>query len=650
MRLAKLRIKGFRCFGESVEIEFEDLTAFVGANATGKTAVLMALVRMFGATKQARTLARDDFYCERQREDPGELALTIEAHFDFPELADDAEAEASRAVPECLKHILVDDNNGRACCRIRLSGTWARSTAPEGEVEQRLDWLNSFDDEPPSELIHSMRGVERSLIQAVYIPASRDAVRELRGVSGTILSRTLHHVSWSADIERRLLELSQEMAGQLRSAPQFEELEEKLQEQWIALRGAETGKPQLSVADTDLYALLRRLDASLDATDGGSRSVKLLSEGELSLLYFALVAAALAFESELVENEDEVPVELPVLTIVAVEEPENHLSPHYLGRILRTLRAIESHRNAQVVITSHSASILRRVVPVEVRHFRRGDKHPIVSRLTLPEDPDEAHKFVLSAVQRYPELYFAKLVVFGEGTSEEIVIPRIAGALGVDLDPQFVAVVPLGGRHVNHFWRLLDEIGTPYLTLLDLDTDRAHGGWARLAYVHGELLKLGNSWDEVWGSVSEAEAKQWGDDYGSGEPEFADWVESLENKFDVYFSTPLDLDFMLLRAYPEEYQSLAPAGKGPRVPLVPAARKLRIARATRAVLGADGGTGEGYVGADKLLFPWYSYFFISGSKPAKHAEALAALDDSEILSRCPPVLKRLVERIESLVE
>jgi len=52
---------------------------------------------------------------------------------------------------------------------------------------------------------------------------------------------------------------------------------------------------------------------------------------------------------------------------------------------------------------------------------------------------------VKEAVLAFPELYFARLVVLGEGDSEEIVLPRAARALGLAFDQTFVSVVPLGG-------------------------------------------------------------------------------------------------------------------------------------------------------------------------------------------------------------
>ena len=78
-----------------------------------------------------------------------------------------------------------------------------------------------------------------------------------------------------------------------------------------------------------------------------------------------------------------------------------------------------------------------------------------ITRIRLPKKTDEAHKFVREAVQAFPEIYFSRLVVLGEGDSEEIVLPRVLRAKGAPVDEFAVTIAPLGGRHVNHFWRLL---------------------------------------------------------------------------------------------------------------------------------------------------------------------------------------------------
>ena len=57
-------------------------------------------------------------------------------------------------------------------------------------------------------------------------------------------------------------------------------------------------------------------------------------------------------------------------------------------------------------------------------------------------------------------------------------------------DDMSISVVPLGGRHVNHFWRLLHDLGIPQVTLLDLDLGRHQGGWGRVKYAIQQLLKF----------------------------------------------------------------------------------------------------------------------------------------------------------------
>jgi hypothetical protein len=44
--------------------------------------------------------------------------------------------------------------------------------------------------------------------------------------------------------------------------------------------------------------------------------------------------------------------------------------------------------------------------------------------------------------------------------------------------------------YVNHFWRLLNSLKIPYVTLLDFDIDRNGGGYGRIKYAVEQLLKM----------------------------------------------------------------------------------------------------------------------------------------------------------------
>ena len=177
----------------------------------------------------------------------------------------------------------------------------------------------------------------------------------------------------------------------------------------------------------------------------------------------------------------------------AIEEPENHLSPFYLARIVNQVRSLVAEGAAQAVITSHSPAVLSRVEPPEVRYCRCDPTthRTSVRAIALPEDDEDAAKFVRGAMLAYPELYFARFVVLVEGDSERVVLPRLARSIDLLIDPAFVAIVPLGGRHVQHFWRLLSGIDIPYATLLDLDLGRDGGGFGRVKTAIEHLLEIG---------------------------------------------------------------------------------------------------------------------------------------------------------------
>jgi putative ATP-dependent endonuclease of the OLD family len=90
MRLTTLALCNFRCFGPTpVTIELDDLTVLIGTNGTGKTAVLLALTRLFGGRTAERTVEYSDFHIPPGTEESTleELSLWVEATIAFPSSA-----------------------------------------------------------------------------------------------------------------------------------------------------------------------------------------------------------------------------------------------------------------------------------------------------------------------------------------------------------------------------------------------------------------------------------------------------------------------------------------------------------------------------------------------------------------------------------
>lgn len=673
MKIKSLTLRNFRSFGpEPTTIELAELTGFVGTNGCGKSTVLQALSRLFGTTNFERTLQQGDFHVPRDKtaDEASPIDLVIEARLEFEEL--DGDGAPGDAVPACFREMIVEEPAATPYCRVRLEGTWKSGNLPEGDLSQELWWIKTPGDDVRPGDKQRMHPSNRSLIHVHYIPAARDPLKQIRQAAGTVMHRLFRALNWSDGIKTSFTKSTDELADSFRGEPGVTIIREAISKLWRHLH------PMSVYSEVHLRPLSNRFEdfqAQIEtifgpAPEGNYHGSERLSDGLKSLFYLALIGSVFDIERE--TPTDVVPasddgalhgisrerLNPPALTVLAVEEPENHLAPHYLGRIMKLLARMAASESGQVLLTSHSASIMARIEPESVRYLRLDMETQTtqVRPIELPPDETEARKFVREAVRAYPEIYFARLVVLGEGPSEEIVLPRIAEAHDVPVDLSFVSIVPLGGRHVNHFWRLLNGLDIPHVTLLDLDREREGGGWGRIKYVAKELLELGVPRDDILeiqnddgiSSVLSDEKLEGMHKWKLDEPEkLAGWSEAFE-EHGVFFSEPLDLDFMMYQSFPSEYQNTAKGSRGPRIPKEEDDdREDEIKDAIKAVLKKKGSSGATYSDAEKLAFFWYRYLFLGRGKPTTHILALAEIEDDKLKSDCPEVLKRLAEAMRA---
>ena len=510
-----------------------------------------------------------------------------------------------------------------------------------GDVVSDLDFVNETDENDEPLLTTRLDRYEQAKIQVHYLPARRDPADHFAHTSSTLLGRLLHAVDWSAE-EKIVSELTRELSNSLAANPAIMSLGQQLAATWNRLHtGSFFTTPSVTFAGSDVDALLRYLNVAFDAApDGGPVNWTRLSDGQQSLLYLTMVLALHDLGTQVLQRNVRTvsPAKLrpAAFTLIALEEPENSLSPHYTGRVLETLRAFSLYPDAQVIVATHSPSVVRRVPANSIRHLRLDtNRRTVVTTIKLPTESAEAYKFVREAVEAFPELYFARLVILGEGDSEQIVLPRMLQAAGVSSDLSCISIVPLGGRHVNHFWRLLSSLEIPYLTLLDLDTARHGGGWGRIRYALQQLLEHPTAWVTEKGLKEEHLGKlpSWDDPSKLlGESETGQKLLKLLEEGGVYFSSPLDLDFSTLSAYPDAYGLNKENVGQPDADILTAvlgkARKLDT---------------EQYSPEQRELFAEYHRMFNKGSKPVQHLTALSRMSDDDLAAAVPPVMSRLVE-------
>ena len=681
MKLTKVIINNFRSFGESQIIELNNQTVLIGNNSSGKTTVLQALSKLFSDKQNDRIIKKSDFHLPKGSR-PGENTrnLFIETIFEFDELDGTL---YSPAIPSFFEHFTVSQDGAKPFLRIRLESSWEDDGTVEGSVDTQIYYISSDEEIIKDEDRHRAPRKDLDKIRVLYVPASRTPEKELGNASGSMLSRLVNSINWTEDeineITDKIYELNSTFLSENGALTQ---INNEIQKSWeLYHEDNRFSQAELIINSSEMAAALRQIALKFSPTTTEEAfTVSDLGDGLRSIFYFSLVDSILDIELEITKDREENPdnprfkLIPPVLTILAIEEPENHIAPHHIGKLIKRFKQLGNNDNSQVILTSHSPAIVKRIDPEDLRYLRieNNDRvlQTIVSDIQLPPAIDESYKYIKGAIQAYPELYFAKLVVLGEGDSEELLLPKFFDLLGKEVDSSQISIVPLGGRHVNYFWKLLNALRIPHITLLDFDNERYGGGWGRIKYISQHLYELNTEFQE-WFHTQRLDFNEIGSRgcESIGAQRLINWFNKLE-EFNVYFSSPLDIDFLMLQHYKDNYLNTLSPIEGPVVSYNDSdgsSKKVKLSdldcldrlqlegfnkrkeEAIRATLKDKSGHGDSFNEEEKELMIWYQYFFLGRGKPTTHMQFLSSISDDELTRNLPAVFEKIVNRAEELL-
>ena len=681
MKLTKVIINNFRSFGESQIIELNNQTVLIGNNSSGKTTVLQALSKLFSDKQNDRIIKKSDFHLPKGSR-PGENTrnLFIETIFEFDELDG---TPYSPAIPSFFEHFTVSKDGAKPFLRIRLESSWEDDGTVEGSIDTQFYYISSDEDTIRDEDKHRAPRKDLDKIRVLYVPASRTPEKELGNATGSMLSRLVNSINCTEDEINEITDKIDELNNTFLSENgALTQINNEIQKSWeLYHEDNRFSQAELIINSSEMAAALRQIALKFSPTTTEEAfTVSDLGDGLRSIFYFSLVDSILDIELQITKDREENPdnprfkLIPPVLTILAIEEPENHIAPHHIGKLVKRFNQLSNNDNSQVILTSHSPAIVKRIEPEDLRYLRiensSGDSQTIISDIKLPIETQESYKYIKGAIQAYPELYFAKLVVLGEGDSEELLLPKFFDLLGKEVDSSQISIVPLGGRHVNYFWKLLNALRIPHITLLDFDNERYGGGWGRIKYISEYLYELNTEFRE-WFHTQGLDFSEIGErEFESIDaPRLNNWFNKLE-EFNVYFSSPLDIDFLMLQHYKNYYLESLSTNEGPVVSYIDENSnnkkiklnkmdrrndyqlfgfKNRIKEAIQATLKDKSGPGDSFNEEEKELMIWYQYFFLGRGKPTTHMQFLSSISDDELKRFLPPVFEKMVKRAEELL-
>lgn len=474
MYLAELRIKNFRSFGpEGITVKFrEGLTALVGENDSGKTAVIDALRFLLGTTDQEWLRFSEDDFHKSSAGSSESSEISISGTFKKLTPGDKS---------GFAEYLTYGVNQGDEPI-LHLTHTAKRMGTRAGRLYIATDLRSGKNGEGPT-LDHNCR----LLLAATYLRPLRDAERELSSGRNSRLSMVLNSLegvevgdlfdaagadlsSFGADDIKNLglLGLGDFFNKLIESHSHIEKGKSKVNKhlEGFQLYG-DSLKSSISVSENGsdshrLRKLLEKLALNLNNAPGR------MGLGSNNILFIACELILLA------DDQDNLP-------LLLIEEPEAHVHAQRQLRLIQYLQKIvdsPDHKanKPQIIITTHSPNLASEIDLNNLVIIRAGKAFSIADGETELDSND--YKFLSRFLDvTKANLFFARGVVIVEGDAENILMPTLAKCIGRDFAEHGVSVVNVGGvglrRYAKIFMRKIpDQDGaqpTPVACITDFD-------------------------------------------------------------------------------------------------------------------------------------------------------------------------------------
>ena len=432
-----------------VRIPLESRATFlVGENNAGKSSFLLAIATACGFHRATR----DDLH-------QSEEGTSTEATIDL--VIRSAEVEFIEAVAQRLNGNYGNGPEPGEWTAIRTRLVASRESSFLTTRRSYLSWDASTQTWIGTTRAPSSQVLE--LLAAHLVDASRD-------LSTDVLSRTSDWGRVLADLgvsdaDRKNLETSLSDLGlQLQDAsPTFGKLSSELLKMKDSQSDVE--EVQLRPLPGRLEDLARSVDIVVGAGNGRpALPMRLQGLGSRSL-------AALRVFHALCELRVGVDQGVRPQLITLLEEPEAHLHPQAQAAMYRFIQGLPG----QVVVATHSSVLIGEADPEAVRILRSTKNGTTVHKL----ERETAKK--IAVFRRYisrplGELFFARMVVLVDGTSERITLPVLLGPLlGRDIAGLGVTILDMEGQSKEWVRKVVDGLdalgGIPWIAFVDNDPD-----------------------------------------------------------------------------------------------------------------------------------------------------------------------------------
>jgi predicted ATPase len=439
MKIRRIVIRNFRSLKDVTLDDLGDLNVLIGANSSGKSNILEALMLFFSQFDAApsRNLGAvsDYIWFDRNPDSPIELNFRLEV----------SREELGKIIPEQLMSIVKASEVNHVEISRSISGT-----------AQSASWITKelvINDKAVIKDGNLVLPPEELLVQPP-IQATALHGMVLQNLS-QILQKAFHMVyaarnyigSWARLGDRAAI-IQPNIISELTQVGQS--LERRQVSRWGRI---EDSSRRVSPTIEDLRVVAGQVTVR-EAWSEERFPIALVGGGHqetLALMHQLLGTDALIF---------------------GIEEPEIHLHPQLARRLFNVLKQMSKEK--QIFIATHSTIFVDHAELTNTWIVRREGRETRVERIR--ESKELKHLFYELGVKP-SDIFFSNGLVFVEGESDKAVIPVLAEKLGIDFKEHELTVIPTHGKssgryHLQLWTDAAKSTQIPFFMILDKDAEK----------------------------------------------------------------------------------------------------------------------------------------------------------------------------------
>lgn len=435
VHLKKFKLKNFRGYKDEVTIEFDDLTAFVGKNDSGKSTILEALDIFFNNNKGTIKIDKEDLNVTSRNSDDEDVVMTA-CFTDFPELIvidstnttnleDEyllnkaGELEIQKVFPKASTTsktyiIAIHPQNTECNDLLYLKNSDLKKKIKKLNLENSVDTTKNAD---MRKAIWNHYYSDLQLYEVAIDITKEDAKKYWNKISVylpiySLFQADRNNSDSDDEIQDPLKHAVKEIIGSEMLQREFDDVAAKVLDKLneVASRTldklremdketAETLKPSIPEASQLKWADVFK-NVSIDGDEGIPINKRGSGVRRLILLNFFRAEAERKLAEQKTSNSS-------ASIIYAIEEPET--SQHFANQIklVDAFKALASLENVQVIMTTHSGTIVKKLNFTDLRLIDNEgiDKGTIV-------------KTIRSNYLPYPSLNEVNYIAFDQITEE----------------------------------------------------------------------------------------------------------------------------------------------------------------------------------------------------------------------------------------